>query len=192
MSVAALVPNHTGTSVYTTPPQSPSALYDPFANPEGLDEIEEDRKVKKERPLTNGIHWAGQDVEKAPNQQDKPPEVPARPASREFPFISSVKKEKESPQLPARPPSQPVGLPQKPTSALPTRAAPTPLRQRTTLPPPTIAEEVVAEGRPGSLKYTRESSKLITYLIPLPKPKYSEHEEALPEVGVICFGTQLE
>ncbi|CZR61571.1 uncharacterized protein PAC_11468 [Phialocephala subalpina] len=188
MSVSELlVPNHTGNTVYTTPEQSPSALniHDPFSNPEGLDELEEEPKDSKEVPRANGSHLHGQNGITASAAQKGPPEIPARPAGYELSTASNVK---EPPQVPARPPTQPSDRPPKPTTPdLPKRAAPTPLRQRITIPPPTIVEDDVftsEEGGPGSLKYTRDPQKLIAYLIPLAKPKLSkntENEDALPE-----------
>lgn len=191
MSVSALVPNHTGRSVYITPQQSPSALdvHDPFANPEGLDEIDEKIISKDEKPLTNGILPNENDTKVKPDL-NTPPEVPPRPEDRVAPDNATTKK--EPPQLPTRPPSQPSSRLPKPTPSLPMRGAPSPLRQRHTLPPPTINEDA-SESREGGhrpLKYTREPHSLIAYLIPLPRPKLSkntESEEALPEVSAISL-----
>jgi hypothetical protein len=186
MSVSALAPNHIGRSVYITPQQSPRALdvHDPFANPEGLDDIDEKIISKDEKPLTNSI-LPHRDEAKVTPVLNTPPEVPPRPEGRVAPEATATKK--TPPQLPARPPSQPSNRLPKPTPSLPTRGAPSPLRQRYTLPPPTINEDA-SESREGGyrpLKYTRDPHSLIAYLIPLPRPKLSKNtdkEEALPEV----------
>lgn len=191
MSVLALIPEHTGRTVYTTPEQSPSVLHidDPFSNPEGLNDIEEKSKDNKEIPPTNDAQIPSQNGTNAPSEQKRPPEVPPRPTDYEISIGSAVK---ESLQVPPRPPSQPSNRPPKPKPDLPKRAAPSPLRQRTTVPPPSIVEDVFAsdEGGNGSLKYTRDPQKLIAYLIPLPKPnlsKNTKNEDALPEVSPFHF-----
>ncbi|KUJ06945.1 uncharacterized protein LY89DRAFT_372825 [Mollisia scopiformis] len=185
MSVGALVPNHTGKSVYLTPEQSPTALhiYDPFANPEGLDDLEDEKTDKSEDSLLKGAHQPGQNGTNAPTEKPGLPEAPPRPPGQGHSGYFDLKK--EPPQLPLRSPNEPARS-LKPTPTPPTRAGPAPFRQRATIPPPTIDEDDSAseDGKNGPPRYTRELHKLIAYLIPLPKPKLTkntENEDSLPE-----------
>lgn len=202
---------------------------DPFANPEGIEdggdgkEIKKDEKAAKRegKVFTNGIHPPHEDVihplhQNGISSTDLPlrqhavnetnasylsnaPEIPPKvPVNGDTP--NGITMKKEPPELPARPPSQPVSRLPKPTPSLPstaiisaTKAAATPLRQRTTLPPPTIIEDFSESSNAGHrpLKYSREPHRLIAYLIPFPKPKLTkntDNEELLPEVSNI-FGS---
>lgn len=213
MSLQPMVPNHTGKSVYATPPQSPTDFkaHDPFANPEehdGYDSVAKDEEFESSMRAINSLaaigangsppnlkgcppdfpptipqRPAGQEVPPGPTVEEEKPELPPRPVGRDIPLVP--KAVKEPPQLPARPPSQPTRRAPKPTPELPNRPPPTPFKHRTTLPPPTIAEETAEQPGETSLKYSRQSERLMAYLIPLPKPnltKSLEREDDLPEV----------
>ncbi|KAK0099345.1 hypothetical protein ONS95_006294 [Cadophora gregata] len=207
MSLSVLVPDHTGKSVYATPPQSPTEfpVHDPFANPENENGYDPGLKDEQFKSSADAIYHLAQisangspprasppDIPSkipqrpperpAPTVEDDKPSIPPRPVGREIPLVSQS--EKEPPQLPARPPSQPERRAPKPTPDLPTRAAPAPFKQRVTLPPPTIPEETREQVRDPALKYSRHPERLVAYLIPLPKPKLTkqlERADELPE-----------
>ncbi|KAI6715259.1 hypothetical protein JHW43_002236 [Diplocarpon mali] len=178
----ALVPSHTGKSIYSTPPQSPNAthIYDPFANPEDLPAIEEEAD-KKDVKHANGNHaLKQQQTNNLPELKAKPELLDSGPLGREFSLLTMAK-EKALPPLPARPssrPSNPTPIRDPPPPELPARTTPALSKQRTAVPPPKVSED--KEGR-GTLKYARDPQTLIAYLIPLPKPKLSENEGRLPE-----------
>lgn len=186
MSISAPEPNFMGKSVSSTLPlQSPSAISNEgqSANPQELNNIEEDAEDKRDQQYTTGVHPHGLDGGYVPAEENRPPELPA---------ASTVKK--DPPLLPARPPSQEPASPPKPIPNLPPRAAPTSPRERTTLRPPTMVQDPsMSEGGHNSFKYTREAHKLVAYFIPLPKPKLSKNtvdEETFPDVGVACLTNQ--
>ncbi|KAL2061203.1 hypothetical protein VTL71DRAFT_7476 [Oculimacula yallundae] len=211
MSIPALVPDHTGKSIYTTPPQSPTEFpaHEPFTNSGGNIDDDPDAKDEEFESTTDAINRLSQIgangsppnsksgpkdfVPKipprpswrkvpSPSVEDEKPEVPPRPAGREIPLIP--KAENEKPELPARPPSHPTREAPNPTPQLPIRPAPTPLKKRTNLPPPTIPEETFEQVGGPPIKYSRQPEKLMAYLIPLPKPKLRknlEREDDLPQ-----------
>ncbi|KAI9050949.1 hypothetical protein LZ554_005060 [Drepanopeziza brunnea f. sp. 'monogermtubi'] len=184
MSIPALVQNHTGKSVYTTPPQSPPTAHshDPPANPDDLEDIkEEDATDDDKRQSIDAIMPLGDKGTNGAIDSDRqfPPEIPARPGSREFPIFPAVKK--EPPQLPARAPEVLPIHPPKPIPDLPPRAAPaSPVIPGPAVPPRRIPK-VDEPNNHCSLKYSRDPERMIAYLIPLPKPKYSEKEDEMPE-----------
>ncbi|PBP19740.1 hypothetical protein BUE80_DR009389 [Diplocarpon rosae] len=186
MSLAALVPSHTGKSIYSTPPQSPNAtyVYDPFVNLEDLLAIEKEAD-RKDVQYVSGHHVPTQKHANDLPEPNVKPEVLDKPAGREFLLLPVAVAEKEKelppPPLPARPSSQPpdaapVHDPKAPPE-LPARKKAVPSEQRSAV-PPAVHE---AKKERGSLKYTRDPQTLMAYLIPLPKPTYSANEEILPE-----------
>ncbi|CZT04537.1 uncharacterized protein RAG0_10957 [Rhynchosporium agropyri] len=212
MTTPALVPDLTGKPIYTTPSsQSPTAhpIHDQFTNPKCRiceDAATKDEEFESSTTAIKSLSQIGSNGSPPANKsspeeiapiipprpfgrrtsiisvEDEKPEVPPRPVGREIPLVSKV--EKEAPPLPIRPPNHSTRTAPEPIPDIPQRAAPTPFKQRNTLPPPTIPEEPNEQIGDPPVKYSRQPEKLMAYLIPLPNPNLKKRmgrEDDLPQ-----------